>query len=663
MKHTAFVAFAATATAAPVAKVVALLGDLEKKILAEGESAHKVYAEFAEWCEDTSRTGQFEIKTGKSNVAKLNAQIANEGANIDSQAATIEGLASHIASDEADLKAATTIRSTEAADFAGKEKELLETVDTIGRAIGIIEREMKGGASMMQLKNAGSVVQALKVLVSAESLSNADEGKLSALLQSSSDDDDSGAPAGSVYDSHSNGVVDVLNDLLEKANSQLDEARKTEVSDKNNFLMLKQSLTDEISFENKEMAEARKSKAASEEAKAVADGDLDFTTKDLQADTKQLAGLHHNCMTKAEEFEAETKSRGEELKALADAKKVLVEATSFAQSFVQVGSQIDSRAGLAGYEVVRMVRDLSKKENSPELAQLASRVAATVRFDSGSQADIFGKVKGLISDMISKLESESDADATEKSFCDKEMAETTQKKADKAAEIAKLSAKSDSLAAKSANLKEQIATLESQLADLARSQATMGKIRGDEKQLFGTSSAETKEALDGVQVALKILNDYYSNNEKAHTAADGSSTGIIGLLEVCESDFSKSLAVMTATEDNAAVTYDAQSKENAILRTLKNQDVKYKTQESTALDKMVAELGSDVAGVSTEQAAVMDYLKQLTSRCVAVAETYSQRSSRRAAEIAGLKNALSILENETALIQKKTSRSLRMRRN
>lgn len=663
MKHTAFVALAATATAAPVAKVVALLGDLEKKILAEGESAHKVYAEFAEWCEDTSRTGQFEIKTGKSNVAKLNAQLANEGANIDSQAATIEGLASHIASDEADLAAATTIRSTEAADFAGKEKELLETVDTIGRAIGIIEREMKGGASMMQLKNAGSVVQALKVLVSAESLSNADEGKLSALLQSSSDDDDTGAPAGSVYDTHSNGVVDVLNDLLEKANSQLDEARKTEVSDKNNFLMLKQSLTDEISFENKEMAEARKSKAASEEAKAVADGDLDFTTKDLQADIKQLAGLHHNCMTKAEEFEAETKSRGEELKALADAKKVLVEATSFAQSFVQVNSQIDSRAGLAGYEVVRMVRDLSKKENSPELAQLASRVAATVRFDSGSQADIFGKVKGLISDMISKLESESDADATEKSFCDKEMAETTQKKADKAAEIAKLSAKSDSLATKSANLKEQIATLESQLAELARSQATMGKIRGDEKQLFGTSSAETKEALDGVQVALKILNDYYSNNEKAHTAADGSSTGIIGLLEVCESDFSKSLAVMTATEDNAAATYDAQSKANAILRTLKNQDVKYKTQESAALDKMVAELGSDVAGVSTEQAAVMDYLKQLTSRCVAVAETYSQRSSRRAAEIAGLKNALSILENETALIQKKTSRSLRMRRN
>jgi len=310
-----------------------------------------------------------------------------------------------------------------------------------------------------------------------------------------------------------------------------------------------------------------------------------------------------------------------------------------------------------------MVRDLSKKENSPELAQLASRVAAAVRFDSGSQADIFGKVKGLINDMITKLESEADGDATEKSFCDKELAETNQKKSDKAAEIAKLSAKSESLAAKSVNLKAQIATIEKELADLARSQATMTKVRGDEKQLFGKSSAETKEALDGVQVALKILNDYYSNNEKAHTAADGSSTGIIGLLEVCESDFSKSLAVMTATEENAAVTYDAQTKENDIMRTLKKQDVKYKTEESTALDKTVAELGSDTAGVSTEQSAVLDYLKQLTSRCVAVAQTYSQRSSRRAAEIAGLKNALSILENETALIQKKTNRYLRLRRN
>lgn len=646
---------------APVAKVLTLLGDLEQKVIAEGEEAHKVYAEFAEWCEDTSRQVQFDIKSGKATVTKLNADIAQQSAIRESESATIEDLAASIASNEADLKAATSVRDTEASDFAAKEAELLDTADVIGRAIGIIEREMQGGASMMQIKNAGGVLSALNVLVSAEGMSSADGKKLSALLQSSSDDEDAGAPAGTVYENQSGGIVDVLNDLLEKTNSQLDEARKTETTDMNNYALLKQSLSDEIKFQNKEMSEAKKAKLSAAEAQATAEGNLQISSKDLQGDVDDLAGLHHNCMTKANEYEAETKSRGEELKALAEAKKVITEATSFEQSFVQV-SKISSHTELANFEIVRMVRDLAKKEHNPELAQLASRVASTLRYGSGTQADIFAKVKGLIGDMIGRLESEAEADATEKAFCDKELAETNQKKADKEAEIAKLTAKSDALAAKSAGLKEQIAAIEKQLADLARSQATMDKIRTEEKALFEKNSAETEKALEGVKAALKILGDYYAKTDAAHDASTGRSTSIIGLLEVCESDFAKGLAEMTATEENAAATYDSTTKENAVLRTMKQQDLKYKTEEATTLDKTVAELGSDTAGVGQEQAAVLDYLKQLTARCVAVAETYEERSSRRAAEIDGLKNALSILENETALVQKRSTRSLRQRK-
>ena len=64
--------------------------------------------------------------------------------------------------------------------------------------------------------------------------------------------------------------------------------------------------------------------------------------------------------------------------------------------------------------------------------------------------------------------------------------------------------------------------------------------------MFEKSSAETEKALEGVKMALKVLNEYYSKADKAHSAADGASTGIIGLLEVCESDFSKSLTEMTS---------------------------------------------------------------------------------------------------------------------
>merc|ERR1719375_775471 len=226
-------------------------------------------------------------------------------------------------------------------------------------------------------------------MVKAQSLSGSDAHKLTALIQSNNDDDADGAPDPAAYENQSGGIIDTMNDLLEKAQTQLDSARATETANVQNFEMLKQSLTDEIKFANKEMDEAKKSKSASEESKATAEGDLDVTSKDLAEDVKALAELHHNCMTKASDFEAETTSRGEELKALATAKKIIKETTGGAASqsygfFLQTGSGNNA--------AVRFVRQLAKKQHSTMLGQLASRMASEVRFGTGSEADIFGKI-------------------------------------------------------------------------------------------------------------------------------------------------------------------------------------------------------------------------------------------------------------------------------
>merc|ERR1719191_1150034 len=230
-----------------------MIGELETKIIAEGEAVQKTYAEYAEWCESESRNVQFEIKTGQGQVADLTATIDKEAANIQAMDASIEELTGAIATDEADLKAATEIRNKEQAVFAAEEKDLVETIDTLERAVGIIEKEMKGGASMAQIS--GSVVQALATMVKAQSLSSAEGARLTALVQDKqeSDDDDSGAPQAAAYSSSSGGVVDTLNDLLEKAQTQLDTARAKEEADVQNFEMLSQSLKDEIKFANKEM--------------------------------------------------------------------------------------------------------------------------------------------------------------------------------------------------------------------------------------------------------------------------------------------------------------------------------------------------------------------------------------------------------------------------
>merc|ERR1719223_486721 len=149
----------------PIEKVLQMIADLEAKIIGEGKDAQKVYDEFAEFCEDRSREVSFEIKTGKQNKKDLDATIADEKAKQETLNARIEELSAAIATDEADLKAATDIREKEHKAFVAEEKELMDVIDTLSRAIGILEKELnKGGASMMQLQSAQSVVQALAVM-------------------------------------------------------------------------------------------------------------------------------------------------------------------------------------------------------------------------------------------------------------------------------------------------------------------------------------------------------------------------------------------------------------------------------------------------------------------------------------------------------------------
>merc|ERR1719378_1505290 len=168
-----------------------------------------------------------------------------------------------------------------------------------------------------------------------------------------------------------------------------------------------------------------------------------------------------------------------------------------------------------------------------------------------------------------------------------------------------------------------------------------------------------KQGVEGVQKALSVLRDYYASEGKSHSSADGAGSGIIGMLEVVESDFTKGLAEMEATESMAASEYDRVSKENEIGRTIKGQDVKYKSKEAAGLAKSASETSSDRDGTQTELDAVMEYLGKLDKMCVAKAEPYAEKVARRESEIAGLKEALNILEGEAVLIQQTTKRTLR----
>merc|ERR1719261_1090935 len=213
------------------------------------------------------------------------------------------------------------------------------------------------------------LVASLQALVDASALSVSDGKKLTALVQAhvangQSDSESAGekvedaedaammgvgAPDPAAYKGHSEGIIDVLENMLAKAEDQLADARKKETNARHNYELLEQSLKDEMANQGKDLDAQKKGKAEAEETKATAEGDLAATNADLDEDRAALKNLHMDCMTKSQEFEAATKSRAEELKTLADAKKIIKEATeggtevvyggaSAASSFLQMGS-------------------------------------------------------------------------------------------------------------------------------------------------------------------------------------------------------------------------------------------------------------------------------------------------------------------------------------
>merc|ERR550532_2640513 len=261
-----------------------------------------------------------------------------------------------------------------------------------------------------------------------------------------------------------------------------------------------------------------------------------------------------------------------------------------------------------------------------------------------------------------KLEAEASSEATEKAYCDEQIARTEEKKGELEYDISKLTAKIDQAAAKSAGLKEDVKELQAELAALARLQAEMDTIRAEEHAAYSQAKADLEQGLAGVREALGLLREYYGAAllqqqqpaaPELHSKAAGAGKSIVGLLEVVESDFAKALAAEETEEDDSAAEYEKTTQANKVTKALKSQDVAYKTQAFKGLDKGVAELSADRETADAELSAVLEYYAKMKERCIAKPETYEARKKRREAEIQGLKEALSILEDETAFVQRR----------
>jgi chromosome segregation ATPase len=290
-----------------------------------------------------------------------------------------------------------------------------------------------------------------------------------------------------------------------------------------------------------------------------------------------------------------------------------------------------------------------------------------------ASSDPFVKIRGLIEDMIAKLLKEAQEEATQKAFCDTEMGKSKKSQEEKMATLDKLGARIDGAESTIAELTEAIKTLEAEVAEIDSAQASATEIRTTEKTEYLQASKDFKDSAEAVAKAIEVLKNFYEGSfmqvsskttQKSQQPSFGSAKSdtastIISVLEMSEEDFTTLLAETEATEDEAAKAYETLTQENKVSKAAKETESKAKASEIKSLTVQLEHSKEDHSAVSEELAAVNAYIDKLRPQCEEKAMSYAEKKAKREAEIAGLKEALSILEGGLALVQKTNLRQIR----
>jgi len=636
----------------PVQKVISMIDDFASKVQKDIETGAKQFEQDAQFCDDEVVDKEHAIKGTNEEIESLSATVEEEKAKLVQFGTNIEDASGRISASEGELHETVVQRGKENKDFVANEKELLSTVTQLEGA----SRNLKKTFSFAQMtpdakKRLDGVVGALSNIVEASFVAHAQRQKVQAFLQARADAEDD-LTLNNQAKGGGDSIIETLEQMTEKAEDTLSDTRKEEMQENHQFMMLKQGLENQVKSTNEELAENTQGKAISTQSLAQAQKDLGIAQKALAEDTTYLADLKRDCQEKARTWEAENKDGNAEMKALSAAKAILTKKFSLVESKATLKSKTldadDSKA-----RALRVIEQLGRKFQSTALLALAYSAAS----------DPFGKVRSMIEDMISKLQQEAAEEASQKAFCDEELGKSTKSKEDKEQKLEKTNARIEKAEAGIAKLNEQVAVLSREVAEIDSAVKVGTDLRQAENAAFRVAEKDFSESQEACASAIEVLREYYEGSA-ASLIQVGDSTGrdaggIIGLLEVAESDFAKLLADARTTEEVAATEHTKMIQENKLSKATKETEGKGKESEAKSLKTMLANNNEDKEGISTELDAVLQYLDELKPQCETKAPSYAEVKAKREQEIQGLKDALEILSADAALVQ--TGRYLRRR--
>merc|ERR1719428_2652342 len=599
------------------------------------------FAAYKSFCDNVVPEKQKAIADANQAIEDLKADIFQYTTDAETLAGEIAVHDEDIAVWTGDLKAATNVRDIEKTDFDALHKDLSESIDALGRAIEVLKKQAYDRAQ------AASLVQ-LKGLKDMKLIPKEAKKAIDVFLANGAADQDEtlavSAPEANAYEFQSQGIIDMLNKLLDEFIAERTTAEKEESDSVHAYQMLTQDLNNNIEQTTAARDEKAALKAKKLQAKADAEGDLTDTTTTRDDDVKYLEDMTAECEQKAADFESRQKLRDEEIEAITKAIEIISSSSVKGNSEKHLPQLLQGKTALAQLradgvsptqkKVAAYLRMQSKQLNSRLLGALAMRV----------DADPFKKIKKLIKDLITKLLEEANEEATHKGWCDVELGTNKQTRNEKTELVVTLTAEIDELTSSIAMLTEQITELTQAVSEIDAAVAKATSIRDAEKAKNTETISDAQQAGEAVAKALGVLQEFYA--KAGDQGMGGEAGGVISRLEVIQSDFARLEAETKAAEEISAKEYDQFMTDSEVDKTQKESDIEHKTAAKEDQTKSKNEKSGDLEGTQKELAAALDYYEKLKPSCVDSGVSYEDRVKRREEEIQSLKEALQILNGE-----------------
>merc|ERR1719281_2419301 len=286
--------------------------------------------------------------------------------------------------------------------------------------------------------------------------------------------------------------------------------------------------------------------------------------------------------------------------------------------------------------------------------------------------DHFVKVRGMIKDLVAKLEADAAAEADQKAWCDDEMEKATSSRDENIGAMEGDLAAKSTAEAKIAKLEEEIQTLLQEIAELNKALNEATQLRNKENAENTKTLADANAGLAGVTKAMKILKDFYDNaliqtkaqykppkgDASGNTVGDlapdsfsgdfsgnqDAATGIIGQLDVIKSDFEGTIDATKTAESDAESEFNDFKSESETDISSKEGDIKTKEGEVASTKGDLADYTDDLKTHTILKAEALKELAKLQPACVDTGSDYAEKVARREQEIESLKNAYVIFD-------------------